>query len=97
MRLRVRCSQHGACALTRFILIQNPADIVTKLKFLFIVVIVLFGAMHIGAVVAFRQDAEQRQRLLSKLQLPDAGFQVTKAGAWCGNYKGLARLLPACA
>jgi hypothetical protein len=83
----VLCSQHGACALTRFVLIQNPADLISKLKFLFIVVMALFGAMHIGAVVAFRQDAEQRLRLLSKLQLPDAGFQETKTGAWCGSRK----------
>lgn len=72
---------------------QNPADIVTKLKFLFIVVITLFGVMHIGAIIAFRQDADQRRRLLDKLQLPDAGFQVTKAGAWCGNGKALACFL----
>ena len=60
------------------------------MKFLFIVVISLFGAMHIGATIAFRQDADQRRRLLAKLQLPDAGFQVTKTGAWCGNGKALA-------
>ena len=71
---------------------QNPADIVTKLSFLFIVVISLFGGMHIGAVVAFTEDAGERRRLLSKLQLPDAGFKVTETGAWCANRPALARL-----
>ena len=61
----------------------SPADLLTKLKRLFIAVICLFCGMHVGAGVAFVQDAGERRRLLSKLQLPDVGFEETKDGAWC--------------
>ena len=50
----VRCSQRGACVLTRLVYVQNPADIVTKLKLLFEVVIILFG---ISALASFNVRA----------------------------------------
>jgi hypothetical protein len=61
----------------------SPTDLLTKLKRLFIAVICLFCGMHVGAGVAFVQDAGERRRLLTKLQLPDVGFEETKDGAWC--------------
>jgi hypothetical protein len=61
----------------------QPSDLVSRLKTLFIAVVCLFGGMHLGAGVAFLQDAQKRRRLVSKLQLPDVGFEATDGGAWC--------------
>jgi hypothetical protein len=61
----------------------RPAYLLSKLRALFIAVICLFGGMHIGAGIAFLQDAHERRRLLKKLQLPDVGFEATEGGAWC--------------
>ena len=64
----------------------NPADIVTKLKYLFIVVIVLFGCMWIGAAFGYGQDAKMRASILHKLQEPRMGFQMTEEGAWLWRF-----------
>ena len=64
----------------------NPADIVTKLKYLFIVVIVLFGCMWIGAAFGYGQDAKMRASIMHKLQEPRMGFQVTEEGAWLWRF-----------
>ena len=64
----------------------RPTDLLTKLRRLFIAVISLFCGMHVGAGIAFVQDAAERRRLLSKLQLPDCGFEVTKSGAWLWQF-----------
>ena len=61
-------------------------DLLTKLKRIFIAVISLFFGMHVGAGIAFVQGTAQRRRLMSKLQLPDCGFEVTKGGAWIWKF-----------
>jgi hypothetical protein len=60
----------------------KPGDIVTKLKFLFGVVVSLFGFMNAGAAVAFFQDAAQRRATLAALQRPEAGFREMPGGVW---------------
>ena len=64
----------------------NPADIVTKLRYLFIVVIVLFGCMWIGAAFGYGQDAKMRASIMRKLQEPRMGFQATEQGAWLWRF-----------
>ena len=64
----------------------QPTDLLTKLKRLFIAVILLFCGMHVGAGIALLQGVAQRRRLLSKLQLPDCGFEVTRGGAWVWKF-----------
>jgi hypothetical protein len=58
----------------------SPGDIVTKLKFLFIVVVVLFAFMNVGAVVAFFLDASERRKTLAALQAPATGFALAQPG-----------------
>ncbi len=60
----------------------SAGDIVTKLKFLFIVVIALFGFMNCGAAVAFVMDMRERKSTLAQLQQPEMGFQEHADGAW---------------
>jgi hypothetical protein len=64
----------------------NPADLVTKLKFLFIVVIALFGAMNVGAAIGSAQDARERHKVVRKLREPEAGYRQTEAGAWVWRF-----------
>ena len=65
---------------------KNPADIVTKLKYLFIVVITLFGCMWLGAAFGYIQDARMRARVMQKLQEPRMGFCATDEGAWLWRF-----------
>ena len=60
----------------------NPADIVTKLKMLFIVVIVLFSVMNVGALIGWWQDKRERSTLVEGLQSPEVGFRISSEGAW---------------
>jgi hypothetical protein len=53
----------------------NPADIVTKLKLLFTVVIVLFGIMNLGAGVGAVMDARERARIMAQLCTERCGFR----------------------
>ena len=52
----------------------NPADIVTKLRILFIVVITLFGCMNLGAVVGAFLDAQEHRNSVLRLTKPATGF-----------------------
>ena len=64
----------------------NPADIVTKLKTLFEVVICLFGGMWAGAALGFFFDRRARARALRRLTAPEAGFRVTEDGVWLWRF-----------
>jgi len=55
---------------------------VTKLKFLFAVVITLFGFMNVGAVIAFIMDVRERKSTLALLQQSEMGFEEHEDGAW---------------
>ena len=65
----------------------SAADIVTKLKFLFIVVMVLFGFMQVGAVVALLTDMNDQRSTLKRLQAPDAGFCELSDGTWVWRFE----------
>ena len=52
----------------------TPSDIVTKLRMLFIVVIVLFGAMNLGAALGYVLDSRERKAFVLELQRPEVGF-----------------------
>ena len=60
----------------------SAADIITKLRLLFIVVITLFGIMLLGAAVGSVQDWHHRNSVLAKLMLQQHGFTEQKSGAW---------------
>ena len=67
----------------------NPADIVTKLRMLFIVVITLFGVMNLGAVVGFILDVRARKQLVQQLQRPEAEFVEMPGGVWTWTFRQL--------
>jgi hypothetical protein len=54
----------------------NPADIVTKLKLLFTVVISLFGIMNVGAALGFLLDKRERRHVVERLLDARCGFRV---------------------
>jgi hypothetical protein len=60
----------------------SAADIVTKLRFLFIVVITLFGCMHIGAACGLWIDLSTSHATMKRLCSPSAGFVKTPDGVW---------------
>jgi hypothetical protein len=60
----------------------SPADLVTRLQLLFCIVVGLFGAMHIGALVGYAQDRSERAALLAHLMSSDMGFEQQPCGAW---------------
>lgn len=72
---------HRACATSPAISL-SAGDLVTKLRFLFIVVIALFGFMNVGAVIAFVMDMRERRATLTKLQQPEMGFAELEGGVW---------------
>ena len=67
----------------------NPADIVTKLKFLFIVIILLFSVMNIGAVIGFVLDVRAHKELVRQLQRPEAEFAELPGGVWTWTFRQL--------
>jgi hypothetical protein len=79
------------CSLSDLLSLK-PGDIVTKLKTLFIVVCVLFGAMNIGASAGFGLDVRERAAVVARLHTPPCGFRQTEGGAWLWRF-GL-RALP---
>lgn len=58
----------------------NPADLVTKLKLLFTVVVTLFGLLHIGAVTAWVMDSREKQHVADRLRDPACGYRITDSG-----------------
>ena len=64
----------------------NPADLLTKLRMLFGVVIGLCCIMTAGAALGFGLDAHERRNVLAKLQTPELGFRVTLEGAWLWRF-----------
>jgi hypothetical protein len=68
----------------------NPADLVTKLKLLFGVVIGLFACMHVGAVVGVVQDRWERAAQLARLKHARVGFAAAQPdGAWTWRFEQL--------
>jgi len=64
----------------------NPADIVTQLRFLFIVVCCLFGFMNSGAAVAFVMDMQHRRYTVGRIKTPDMGFLELPDGTWLWSF-----------
>ena len=58
----------------------NPADLITKLKLLFIVVVSLFGCLHIGGIVAWVMDSREKAHVAQRLREPACGYRVTDDG-----------------
>lgn len=54
----------------------DPADIVTKLVFLFELVMGLFGALLVGGALAFAADRWDRARIVKRLEDPAMGFRL---------------------
>jgi hypothetical protein len=70
----------------------NPADLVTELRLLFIVVISLFGVMNIGAALGFFMDARERRLVVERLCDARCGFRVA-ADTYNGEDTGHGALL----
>lgn len=62
----------------------KPTDVVTKIKFFFILVILLFAFMHIGGLFAFFLDRRDRQRIIDDIRDPEkCGFaEIDDAWTW---------------
>ena len=60
----------------------SAGDIITKLRFLFIVVITLFSVMNVGAIIGFVLDVQERRATLAKLLQPEMGFEELDGGVW---------------
>jgi hypothetical protein len=78
----VRAPKLTTCSLADMVSL-NPADIVTLLKFLFIVVIALFGLMNGGALLGYVLDARARSDVVARLCQPDAGFRNPNGDSNC--------------
>ena len=76
-----RTPKIATCSLSDMVAL-NPGDLLSKLKFLFIVVLTLFGFMNLGAVVGFNFDLRERAMTLKKLQAPETGFVEQPGGVW---------------
>ena len=64
----------------------DPASLLTKLKLLFIVVISLFGSLHIGAGVAYVMDRREKESVAERLLNPACGYRVADDGAWLWRF-----------
>jgi hypothetical protein len=56
-------------------------------QFLFIVVIVLFGFMNIGAIIGLREDLKERAELLAHITRPESGFTERQDGVWTWTFR----------
>ena len=72
------------CSLSDMIF--NPADIITKLKLLFIVVISLFAIMCVGAGTGFLMDMRERRAFVTQMQDPKVGFYASATGTWLWRF-----------
>jgi len=60
---------------------------VTKLKFLFAVVISLFGIMNVGACIGFYEDMKERRETLEHITRPECGFTERQGGVWTWTFR----------
>ena len=67
----------------------SAADIIKKLKTLFEMVVILFGVMHVGALIGVMQDKAHNVKVLRHVTDAGMGFQLTLAGAWTWNLQQL--------
>jgi hypothetical protein len=64
----------------------TPGDLIAKMKVLFIVVLSLFSGMWLGATMGFVLDRRARQRAVTRLCQPEAGFRETEEGTWVWRF-----------
>lgn len=64
----------------------SAEDIVTKLKVLFLVVVILFGFMNLGAAAGFALDRRKRLDFFQCMQTPEVGFHVGPKGEWLWSF-----------
>lgn len=70
----------------RQMLALDPADIVTKLTTLFIIVLFLFCSMHIVGAILYSNDVRTRKGVLRSLQQRAVGFRVEEGGCWTWDF-----------
>jgi hypothetical protein len=58
----------------------DAKDIITRMRLLFIVVVVLFGTMNLGALYGYALDRRQRLAFMEQLRKPGAGCRVLEGG-----------------
>ncbi len=61
------------CSLSNLVSL-NPADLVTKLRTLLLIVVLLFAGCNLGAVLGLALDRRERRRVLARLRAPECGF-----------------------
>ena len=76
-----RTPKIATCSLSDMMAL-SPGDLITKLKFLFIVVMSLFSVMNVGAIIAFFLDVQERRATIAKLLQPEMGFDELVGGVW---------------
>ena len=64
----------------------NPVALVTQLKILFIVVVSLFGSLHIGAIIAFVMDRREKAAVAERLSDPSCGFRIASDGTFLWRF-----------
>ena len=60
----------------------SAADIISKLKSLFELVVIMFGVMHVGAAIGAMQDRAHTAAVVRHVTSPGMGFRTTRSGAW---------------
>jgi hypothetical protein len=60
----------------------TPADVWSKLRLLFYVVLGLFWFMNVGTVIGYVMDSAQQRSVLSRLQLQNTGFRKLQGNIW---------------
>ena len=60
----------------------NPNDLITKIKDLFIMVMILWGGMNVGAFIGYGLDRDEKKKLLARLMRPECGFRLGQHGEW---------------
>jgi hypothetical protein len=58
----------------------DAKDIITRMRLLFIVVVVLFGTMNLGALYGYALDRRQRLAFMARLRKPGTGCRVLEGG-----------------
>lgn len=60
----------------------SPADLLTKLRVFFCVVICLFGVMHLGAFIGAVQGAHCKKRMVERIKTEEFSFKEHEDGSW---------------
>ena len=81
-----RVPKISTCSLSDMMSL-SPADLVSKLRLLFGVIVALFAFMNFGAVVGLQVETKERREMLNLLCAPESGFTERKGGVWTWAFR----------